>query len=75
MLAVLARAASKKRFVKELPSVLPFFEQTVDAAALCDPELAAYWVDKTALAEKNRQAGKVSGKRRRERQEVIREEK
>jgi uncharacterized protein YdaU (DUF1376 family) len=70
-LAVLARAASEKKFLKELPAVMAFFEQTTDAATICDRELAAYWEDKATLVEKNRKAGKVSGKRRREQEGQI----
>lgn len=71
VLAVLARATSKKRFAKESDSVLKFFKQAADGAELCEPELASYWKAKAALVEKNRKAGKVSGKQRRERQQQI----
>jgi uncharacterized protein YdaU (DUF1376 family) len=73
-LAILARAANKKKFVTEFAAVRVFFEQTADGATICEPELLAYWGEKAALVQQNRKAGKESGKRRRERQEQIPEE-
>jgi uncharacterized protein YdaU (DUF1376 family) len=69
VLAVLARAANKKKFIKEKAAVMVFFEQSADGTHIFDPELLEYCQQKSATVERNRRAGKESGKRRREPQD------
>ena len=65
VLAKLARASNPEIFANEMFSMMAFFEVTDDETEIFDPELVAYWAEKTEQSEKNSRAGRASAAKRR----------
>jgi hypothetical protein len=64
VLAKLARASNPEMFANEMYAVMAFFEVTDDETEIFDPELVAYWAEKTEQSEKNSRAGRASAAKR-----------
>jgi hypothetical protein len=64
-LAVLAHASNRKLFLKEMATVMAFFDVTKDESQIYDPEMVAHHAEKVVQIEQKRTAGKASAAKRR----------